>query len=64
MRRRDADPLAEQRQARDAAVVAQDLEHRERPPQQRIAAAAGLDHDELARAAAAAISGAASAMTL
>ena len=32
----------------DAAVVAQNLEHRERPAQQRIAAAAGLDHDELA----------------
>jgi hypothetical protein len=28
-------------------VLAHDLEHRERPAQQRIAAAAGLDHHEL-----------------
>ena len=42
-----ADAFAEQRQAVDVAVGAKDLENRKRPPQQRIAPATRLDHDEL-----------------
>src|SRR5215204_5262061 len=46
--RRDADALAEEREARHAAVLEENLDHRERTTQQRIVASARLDHDELA----------------
>ena len=71
MRGGDADALAEERQSDDRSAllssgssVAQDLEHGERAPQQRIVRTTGLDHDELARRTVDAISGAPSAMTL
>src|SRR5262245_20835773 len=46
--RRDADAFAEEREARHAAVLAEDFEHREWTTQQRVVAATRLHHDELA----------------
>ena len=43
----DADALAENRDADRAVAVAENLEHRKRPTQQRIDAAIGLHHHEL-----------------